>query len=477
MRKSSTLLYALVIYLLAIPFASEVLGQDGTIDASFVTSQFNSHVRVIKVLSDKKIIVAGEFTSYNGTTVNRIARLNEDGSLDATFNPGGTGANSTIHAVEIQEDGKILIGGSFFTYNGEGTNRLARLNADGTFDNTFNIGGGFNNTIYAIAIQNDTKIVVGGAFTVFNNGSINRIARLTAAGSKDDTFVVTTALNGEPRAIIIQPDQKILVSGLFSTYNGAAAQGIVRINADGSKDNILNSSTGTNAEVWTMALQPDGKIILGGSFTKYKGISKNYLVRINSDGTIDNTFAMGSGADVVGIRCVALQNDGRIIIGGEFNTFNGNLEKYLSRLNADGTDDPTFNFEVGPNLPVFAATLDADNKILIGGYFLLYDDVEHPHLVRLNGSSTSIAGVTDIEFNKVFKLFPNPALSNITIELPESNDRTELKLFSITGTLKKSIILVNTMSQVDIKDLQEGIYFYEVWQHETKRMEGKLIVN
>ncbi|MBO9703287.1 MAG: T9SS type A sorting domain-containing protein [Sporocytophaga sp.] len=476
MKKSFTLLSTFLIYLITISSSNKVLGQDGTIDESFVASRFNSHVRVIKVLSDKKIIVAGEFTSYNGTTVNRIARLNEDGSLDETFNPGGTGANSTIHAVEIQKDGKILIGGSFFTYNGEGVNRLARLNADGTYDNSFNIGGGFNNTIYAIAIQEDTKIVVGGAFTVFNNGSINRIARLTATGSKDDTFVVTTALNGEPRSIIIQPDQKILASGLFSTYNGAAAQGVVRINVDGSKDNSLNSSTGASSEVWTMALQSDGKIILGGSFTKYKGITKNYLVRINSDGAIDNTFAMGSGADV-DIHAVTVQNDGKIIIGGEFNTFNGNLEKYLSRLNADGTDDPTFNIEVGPNLPVFAVTLDADNKILIGGYFLLYSDMEHPHLARLNGSSSPVASVSYTDFNKEFKLFPNPALSNITIELPEFDDLTELKLFSISGTLRKSIVLTNRMSRVDIIDLQEGIYFYEVWQHETKRIEGKLIIN
>ncbi|GAL87674.1 hypothetical protein MYP_4904 [Sporocytophaga myxococcoides] len=475
MRKISTLFYALLVCLLAFPFANEVLGQAGTIDESFVASKFNSHVRVIKVLSDGKIIVAGEFTSYNGKTVNRIARLNEDGSLDETFNPGGTGANSNIHAVEIQKDGKILIGGSFFSYNGEGTNRLARLNPDGTYDKTFNIGEGFNNIIYAIAIQEDTKIIVGGAFTVFNNSSINRVVRLTSTGAKDDTFVVGTGLNGEPRSIIIQPDQQILAAGLFSTYNGAAAQGVVRVNANGSKDNTFNSSTGTNGEVWDMALQSDGKIILGGAFTKYKSISKNYLVRINSDGTIDNNFAMGTGADE-DIHSVTIQKDGKIIIGGEFNTFNKNLEKYLSRLNADGTDDPTFSLEIGPNLPVFATELDADSKILIGGYFLRYADLEHPHLVRLNGSLSPVANVLDAGFNKVFKLYPNPALTNITLELPESSEGAELKIISSSGALKKSIVLSDMMNTIDIKELEKGIYFYEVWSQEAKKINGKLIV-
>jgi uncharacterized delta-60 repeat protein len=474
MKKLSALLYALIIYLTAIPFA-EVSGQAGSIDSSFAASKFNSHVRVIKVLSDGKIIVAGEFTSYNGTTVNRIARLNKDGSLDETFNPGGSGANSTVHAVEIQKDGKILIGGFFYSYNSTGANRLARLNADGTYDSTFNIGGGFNNTVYSIAVQEDGKIVAGGAFTVFNNSSINRIIRLTTTGSKDDTFVVGTGLNGEPRSVIIQPDQKILVAGLFSSYNSAAALGIVRINANGTKDNTLNSSTGTNAEVWTMALQSNGKIILGGAFTKYKSISRNYLVRINSDGTIDNTFAMGSGGDL-DIHTVTVQNDGKIIIGGEFNTFNGNLEKYLSRLNADGTEDTTFNLLNGPDLPVFTSAADSENRILAGGYFLHYGDQEHSHLVRLYGSVSTVTNVSDKKSDTLFKIYPNPALHSITLELSDSDSRAELKIFSVSGTYKKNINVNNIVTQIDIQDLQKGIYFYELWQNEAKKFDGKLIV-
>ncbi|HNR29006.1 MAG TPA: tail fiber domain-containing protein, partial [Candidatus Dojkabacteria bacterium] len=107
----------------------------------------------------------------------RIARINSDGSLDTTFNPG-SGANDTVTSLAIQTDGKIVIGGNFTTYNGTARNRIARINSDGSLDTTFDPGSGANDTVSFLAIQADGKIVIGGNFTTYNNASRGRIARL-----------------------------------------------------------------------------------------------------------------------------------------------------------------------------------------------------------------------------------------------------------------------------------------------------------
>ena len=156
------------------------LNADGSLDTSFNPgSGANSVVTSIALQPDNKIIIGGEFTSYNGTARNYIARLNADGSLDTSFNPG-SGANSTVYSVALQPDNKIIIGGEFTSYNGTARNRLARLNADGSLDTSFNPGSGASNTVYSIALQPDNKIIIGGYFTSYNGTDRNRLARLNA---------------------------------------------------------------------------------------------------------------------------------------------------------------------------------------------------------------------------------------------------------------------------------------------------------
>eukprot|EP01031_Cornospumella_fuschlensis_P012889 gene12889-15747_t len=144
-----------------------------------------------------------------------------DGTEDTTFPPTGIDSDITagaVYAVAVQSDGKILIGGDFIV--GGVATRLARLNDDGSFDPTFNVGTGPNNTVRAITLLSGGKILVGGLFTNVNGTPRRGLVRLSAAGAVDDTFVDTAFTNsftGSVRSIALQADGKIIVGGSKST--------------------------------------------------------------------------------------------------------------------------------------------------------------------------------------------------------------------------------------------------------------------
>src|SRR5690606_28106258 len=148
-----------------------------------------------------KIIIGGGFTKFNGTNnVNRILRLNENGTIDASFNTG-VGLNNFIKNITVETDGKIYIGGEFDTYNGVSSNKIAKLNSDGTLDTSFNIGTGASNTIWSMKTQSDGKIIVGGLFTIFNGASKNYITRLNTDGSIDESFDTGNGANNVIKSV------------------------------------------------------------------------------------------------------------------------------------------------------------------------------------------------------------------------------------------------------------------------------------
>ena len=144
-------------------------------------------INSIILQANNKILISGNFTKYNNVSRNHIARLNPDGSLDSTFNPD-RGANFLIWITTLQPDSKILIGGNFTQYNGTPRNRLARLNSDGSLDTTFNPGTRTNSLLWAITLQPDGKILIGGGFYQYNDTPRDRIARLNPDGSLCPTF-------------------------------------------------------------------------------------------------------------------------------------------------------------------------------------------------------------------------------------------------------------------------------------------------
>jgi uncharacterized delta-60 repeat protein len=317
------------------------LNADGSLDATFsVGTGVDKDVEAIALQADGKVIIGGQFTSYNGTGRNRIARLNSDGTLDSTFNPGtgvefaGTSTNIFVDGIALQPDGKIIIGGLFATYNGTARKFIARVNSDGSLDNTFDPGSSTDNTVFTTTLQPDGKVIIGGVFTHYNGSSRGGIARVNADGSLDTTFNPGSSPGGFVFAIAVQTDGKIIIGGFFNSYNNTTRNGIVRVNSNGSLDTSFNPAGGSGFTARTIALQPDGNIVIGGSFTAYSNTGRNRILRVNSDGSLDNTFDPGSGADNT-VRTAAVQPDGNIVIGGDFSTYDGTARNHIARVKGD----------------------------------------------------------------------------------------------------------------------------------------------
>jgi uncharacterized delta-60 repeat protein len=361
--------------------------------AAFIDPGFNpgasGTVYVIVVQPDGKILVGGGFGNLGGAYRPGIGRLNPDGSLDSSFNPGNAGAAiPVVRAIARQNDGKILAGGSFSSLAGQPRSSLGRLNADGSLDAGFlDPGVRFNanfGTIEAIAIQSDGKIVIGGWFTEVAGQPRQNIARLNANGSLDAAF--NPGANGRVNDLAIQPDGKILVGGEMTLLAGQARNYLGRLNADGSLDESYTINPGQVTDrVYAMALQPDGKLIIGGSLG-------GHVRRMNSDGSMDFSFVGTAGAVVYAI---ALQTDGKILIGGSFGTVNGRERRFIARLGANGIPDGSFN--PGVDLTVLAVAAQADGRVLAGGLFSQMGGVTRSRLGRTN--PTAPTPVPDPAFN------------------------------------------------------------------------------
>ena len=354
------------------------LNSDGTTDTGFsnAPSGLDNLVRSVAVQSDRSVLIGGDFTTISGTNRARIARLKADGTLDTNYLNGLAGANGGVTASALQSDGKLLIGGFFTTVNGVSRARIARLNTDGTLDTGFLNGlSGAASTVNAIAVQSDNAILIGGAFTTVNGTNRNRIARLNSDGTLDMVFQNGLAgPSGAVNAIAVQADGAILIGGTFITVNGVSRTNIARLNSiDGSLDaGFLNGLSGPNGAVNAIAVQDDGKIVIGGSFTTVNGATQNRIARLNTNGTFDVSFSAGTAAANSAVYALALQTDGKILLGGVFGSYDIITRNGIARLKTDGTLDDTFqNGMLGANVTigVRSIALSSDGEIVLGGDF------------------------------------------------------------------------------------------------------------
>ncbi|HZZ20517.1 MAG TPA: putative Ig domain-containing protein [Opitutaceae bacterium] len=388
------------------------LNHDGTPDSGF-TASANGIVRAMALETNGQILLGGTFTAMAGTgstsatTRNYIARLNADGTLDANFNPN---ANGVVYAVATQSDGKVLIGGAFTAVGGTTRNHIARLNADGSLDTTFDPSA--DKTVLALAVQANGQIIVGGGFASFSpNGSSSTIARSCAARLNVDGSV-DTSFDPEPNAsvlaILILPNGQIVLGGQFVTVqpNGSStsyqADFVARLNTDGSLDTnyIINPLSYVSA----LALQPDGKLIVGGIFTSIFPITAlsssaiSYVARINPDGTLDSTFVPQPNQAV---NSIAVQTDGNVILGGFFtglsplDSSTSVTRNYVARVSTYGVPDATFAPDSAGT--VFASAPLSNGQFLIGGTFLSVGGLSQSFFARLNAD-----GSLDSSFKPTF---------------------------------------------------------------------------
>jgi uncharacterized delta-60 repeat protein len=179
----------------------------------------------------------------------------------------------------------------------------------------------------------------------------------------------------------LQPDGKILVGGTFTTLGGQPRRNLGLLNPDGSLDNGFNP--GADSAVFSLVVQADGKILVGGYFYTLDGQPRNSIGRLNPDGTLDDGFDPGANSAV---SSLAVQADGKILVGGRFTSLGGQPRGYIGRLNPDGTLDNSFNPRADTVVDCIA--VQADGKILVGGYFYTLDGQPRNSIGRLNPDGT-----------------------------------------------------------------------------------------
>jgi uncharacterized delta-60 repeat protein len=372
--KSPTLLTLACCAWIAAPFG---WAAPGNVEGSFAPNITGSAVFATAVQPDGMILIGGIFSAVGGQARGNLARLGPDGSVESTasFNTAA-GANADIFALAVQQDGKIVIGGGFTSVNGQTRNRVARLNADGNVDPFFSAGLSCNAEVFGVAQQGNGNILLVGAFTTVNAQPANHVTRVTINGVPEipATFNTGTGANGIVFCATVQTDGKILLGGEFTSFDGQPRGRIARLNANGSvaSEATFDPGTGANESINALALQPDGRIVIGGGFTSVNGQTRNRVARLNADGSVESTatFNAGTGANGL-IYSVALQADGKILLGGEFTVFDGQPRGGIARLNADGSleSTSTFNAGTGANDSVYGVTLQANGSVLLGGAF------------------------------------------------------------------------------------------------------------
>lgn len=323
----------------------------------------SSSVHALGVQADGKAVIGGSFVEFDGVVKIRLARVNTNGSLDLTFNAT---ANGDVNAIAVQADGKILVAGAFTEINGTARNRLARLNADGTLDTGYNPN--VNNLVRGVLIEPDGRAVVWGTFTQVSGTGRNRIARINTNGSLDG---FNPNANNDVRAVARQPDGSLVLGGTFTNVGGSTRNRLARVNSVGALDAGFVSNM--NGTVSALLVLPSGKILAGGTFSVHETTNRrrDRLARINSTGSLDQTFVLTANAEVRDLIPLA---DGKVIAVGAFTEFGNTPALSIARLHPEGSAgdlnnevDTTFNPDA--NDEVNAVVQLADGKLLVGGVF------------------------------------------------------------------------------------------------------------
>lgn len=472
--------------------------QSGSIDLTFgtdgvVTTAVHANYNMTEttvVQSDGKILVAGS-AGTPSTYQMAVARYNEDGSLDTSFANDGTlripvgPLKSFVMGMAQQPDGKILLGGRTWD-NVSGDFALVRLNEDGSFDNTFGTNG--------IALIQTPETEAAEAMTLLDDGKIIMVGyrddNLTAAkfntdGSLDTSFGVNgwAVVSFSDQAsyaddVAIQDDGKILISGFSLNGDNRFQVAAARLNTDGSVDN----SFGTNGTVlfnvgeWNdfgegVAIQDDGKILIGG----HKWISNVqqkhdlFVARLNTDGSLDTSYGNNGAATARLVdganyaKGLVLQADGKPILAG-YTVLQGEINMAMVRFDTTGELDSTFNGDgmvsfdyEGREDYGYAIALQADNKIILAGYSYGGGGSEFEVARFLNDET---AGTEDFQ-NLEFRLFPNPANNQITIELSDASSNYQVAIYDVLG---KQVYTseIQKVGNIDVSALASGTYLVKL---------------
>lgn len=347
------------------------VNKNGNPDATFNAGVGGSFTALAEQ-SDGKIVVLRDPVAHalGELAPNTVTRLNANGSVDPTFQEatidGVFMTAAGFARVLIDQNGKIVVWGRFSKINGQTVANVARLNANGTVDQTFQLSVSASSGVTAVTHQADGKIILGDEH--------GYVARFNVNGSRDSAFFDAGYFWGGVNCLAMAPDGKIIVGGSFDVFETfvdflettpayTVQRNVARLNSDGTLDLSFAQGTGADGPVYDAIVQTGGKIILAGDFTQFDRHDRNYVARLNSDGSLDKTFSPGVG--LPSVAAVSLQSqDGKVIVAGDFAAAGGQPANALARLRTDGSLDPSFQPPYSPGDSVQAITQRADGVIL-----------------------------------------------------------------------------------------------------------------
>lgn len=373
---------------------------NGSLDTNFAICQLNfrydggqGHSFVLlggDASHDASILIGGHFTALNGTNHNSLALLDPNGTTMASYSPGTGGDYEYVNTLAMASDGRLLVGGLFGSLGGVPRLNLGFYSAPGTIDPMAYPGKGALGNYYGvscIATMPDGRIVLGGDFTNVNGTAVSGVARLNADASLDPTFNVGTGPDHRVAALALQADGKVIIGGVFSNVASQARMKLARLNTDGSVDTNFNPVLGDAfVEVDALAVQPNGRIVVGGFFRSVNGTAITNLARLHPDGSLDTTFAIGSGPDN-GVLALAIRPDGAVAVGGWFQNVNGQYAPGLALLDASGARLPLSSYPAQRTTKLVSA---ADGAIYAG---TASGSVGSPTLWQINVDGTIAAFV------------------------------------------------------------------------------------
>ena len=447
------------------------------LDPLFKPGELDGPVRAVAWLPDGRVLIGGDFNHVGGTLRPGIAQLETNGSVDLSFiSPLAEGA--LVRALTVLSNGQFYIGGRFApAAEADVLAHTARLRPDGALDLTFALTSPdfenyYGRMVQSLAVDADGRVVIAGDF-YFIDGELRRqVARLLSNGVLDPNFAPEACYLFQYKSILLQPDGGIIAAGGGLALEIGHVGNCERFLSDGTKDSSFTNRCTfrewkVGGEVIAMALQPDGKIIVGGELFELDGVNRGVVVRLNADGSFDPTF----NCDVLAgyafpisysgptIETLVLQPDGKVLVGlsplASYKGRNG-----IVRLNADGSLDPTFNPANGVDGSVFAIARRADGKVLVGGEFTSVSAQPRTNLALL---------YPEEQFIRFTGVFPHsPAGKRLTLAVvPE-----------LTYTLQTSTDLVNWQDQqtklaaadalefIDTSDADSSKRFFRVKQSE-----------
>ena len=435
-------------------------------------------VRALARRPDGRIIVGGDFMAIGDSARGCIAQVLPDGTVDPLF-PSGAGvgrapfAEGSVSCLDLRPDGSLLVGGRFLRFHGQPVTHLVRLLPEGALDPDFQQPV-INGAVESIAVQPDGRILIGGAFSTVQGEPRRRVARLLPNGALDTDF--DPGLGIDPQvssvnSILVLPDGRILLGGSFSSYAGVPASNIVRVLASGAIDPTFSASPGANGRVEDMLLLPSGDVMLAGAFTSFNGSERQNVARLDPDGQLTAWIGFGPPTHPQGMCTLALQADGKLLVGGHAVTGPGGAyqRRGVVRVMPGGGIDDTF--EVGdcvglspastPFPRVLALLVDDQGGIIAGGDFTAVDGTGRNFIARLyQGGSV---GVEARHSGHVLSVHPNPTDGLLTVRIIEHGcTNCLIRMVGMDGRMVLEQRMNGASAPLDVRHLPAAGYMVQL---------------